>query len=344
MNGESGKLLLERQAALQQIDKLLLPFLRSTDEGESRELLQRLVSEQAEPIIKGVIRSKLRSFPSYGLHSSESQDAEDVYGEIVTLLLTRITELKNNLDNAIRDLRSYVAVISFNACNEYLRKKYPQRHSLKNKIRYLITHHAMLALWQADDKDLLCGFADWTDQTSAQEALKCFHDFEADIKRTGLSNNDVYRKSLAELVDLIFDKIGSPIKLDDLVSLIAAFLGIKDYIGQGEGKEDVDQLSVRATAPQTAIDTELEERAYLKRVWAEICQLPPRQRTALLLNLRDSQGDDLLEVFTLGGIASLSEIARALNIPAEQLAAICNNLPLNDSHRKLSWYHATTSH
>ena len=336
MNGKPGDLLLENQAAIQQIDKLLLPFLLSADEGESRELLEHLVSEQAESIIRGVVRSKLSSFLNYAPHSSESQDVEDVYGEILIQLLTRILELKNDLtDNPIRNLRSYVAVISYNACNEYLRKKYPKRYSLKNKLRYLITRQAKFALWQADDKDLLCGFADWTDQTNAQEALKRFQDFGAGpgaIKQTGLSNWDAYRKTLAELVDLIFNKIGSPIKLDDLVSLVAALLGIRDHIWQGESKEeDVDHLLGSVTAPQRAIETELEERAYLQRVWAEICQLPLWQRMALLLNLRDSQGDDLLVVFTSGGIASLREIAKVLNIPAEHLAVMWNELPLNDA-------------
>jgi hypothetical protein len=80
-------------------------------------------------------------------------------------LVRLLRELKTNPQNKpVKNLRSYVAVMSYHACEEYLRRKYPQRHSLKNKLRYILTHRQEFALWEGDDK-WLCGFSEWRDKS-----------------------------------------------------------------------------------------------------------------------------------------------------------------------------------
>jgi len=37
---------------------------------------------------------------------------------------------------AIGSFSGYTAVTAYHACNEYLRRKYPNRHRLKNRLRY----------------------------------------------------------------------------------------------------------------------------------------------------------------------------------------------------------------
>jgi hypothetical protein len=59
--------------------------------------------------------------------------------------------------------------------------------------------------------------------------------------------------------------------------------------------------------------------------------LPLRQRTALLLNLRDPSGGDALDLLPLTGTASLREIARVLDLDAEELAQLWPELPLDDN-------------
>jgi DNA-directed RNA polymerase specialized sigma24 family protein len=45
--------------------------------------------------------------------------------------------------------------------------------------------------------------------------------------------------------------------------------------------------SVEVACPLPSAETGLERRQWTERLWREIGELPPKQRAALLLNLRD---------------------------------------------------------
>jgi hypothetical protein len=88
-----------------------------------------------------------------------------------------------------------------------------------------------------------------------------------------------------------------------------------------------EQLAAGETSPELAID----RRRLVERLWSEIGQLPLRQRVALLLNLRDANGAGMLWIFPVTGVASIRAIAAALEMPAEELAALWNRLPVDDN-------------
>jgi hypothetical protein len=69
----------------------------------------------------------------------------------------------------------------------------------------------------------------------------------------------------------------------------------------------------------------------MRRLLVEICELPARQRSALLLNLKDSQGVDCISLFLLSGIATPREIAQIVGVSAEEFAEMWNKLPLDDN-------------
>jgi hypothetical protein len=66
-------------------------------------------------------------------------------------------------------------------------------------------------------------------------------------------------------------------------------------------------------------------------MWREIRGLRLPQRLSLLLNLRDSKSASAIELFVFLGIATIDDIAAALEMSAEDLAAIWNALPLEDN-------------
>src|SRR5262245_8405083 len=74
----------------------------------------------------------------------------------------------------------------------------------------------------------------------------------------------------------------------------------------------------------------VEKRIFLQRLWEEVRQLPRQQRVALLLNLRDTEGRSCIALFPALGIATLRELAEALEMSAEGLAEIWNETPLED--------------
>ena len=66
-------------------------------------------------------------------------------------------------------------------------------------------------------------------------------------------------------------------------------------------------------------------------MWDEILQLPPRQRTALLLNLRDESGGAAIALLPVIRVATMRQVAAALEMSAEELAAVWDRLPLEDA-------------
>src|SRR5262249_43262179 len=82
--------------------------------------------------------------------------------------------------------------------------------------------------------------------------------------------------------------------------------------------------------PAPSAEEALHRRTYLGRLWAEIRELPPRQRAALLLNLRDAEGRGMIGLFPLTGTATLGELAAALEMPEPRLRELWDSLPRED--------------
>jgi len=317
-----------------EIDHLLLPFLRADDEEGSQQHLEQLLSTAAEPVLTAIARRKLQ--PAFGAgRDRHLHEIEDVCGEIRVQLLSRLRGIKARPDEKpISNFRGYVAVIAFNACNEHLRQRYPQRYRLRNRLRYLLTHNQAFGLWETDDGEILCGLTQWANQQSSHdgsERLGRLRDDRQAFERSALARHDLQRIGLAELLTAVFETTVAPIELDDLVNAIAEWSGIKDQTAQANRDERETDLPERLPDPRVSVDVQVEQRIYVQRLWSEIRELPPRQRSALLLNLKDLKGGDCTALFLLSGITTTSEIAGSLGMATEQFLELWNDLPLDDT-------------
>jgi RNA polymerase sigma factor (sigma-70 family) len=324
---------MEEQLATRVSDSALRPFLSAPDEAEAERLLAQLLSDHAEPITRGIIGRKLSISRSSSIAGQE--DAEDVYSEVLVQLLSRLQRARANPDaNAINDFRGYVAVTTYNACHQHLRQKYPHRWRLKNRLRYLLTHTSGLALWENAGAEWLCGLAFQQGRTKEGERgkpLEPVRDNPRTLERAGLSTENLHFVRLTDLVKAIFQWVGAPVEMDDLVKTVAELQGIKDHpvVGRAVDGRDADAPECLPDA-HANVASEVERRMYLRRLWAEIVQLPLRQRIALLLNLRDEQ-EGVLALLPLMGLATVRQLAETLAIPAEQFARLWNELPLEDA-------------
>jgi DNA-directed RNA polymerase specialized sigma24 family protein len=325
---------METRGAMQQTDKLLLPFLHATDEEDSQRLLTQLLSDHADPIIKSIVRRKLHLPFGHLSDSRLSEDADELSSEILVQVLSRLSDFKEKPDEKyINNFRSYVAVIAYSVWHEHLRQKYPQRHMLKNKLRYLLTRRPSFAVWEGEDREHLCGLVAWENQKRAPSGARRIQELRGGpqaSERAGLTSHDLQRLDLASLLSAIFKWVGSSVELDDLVNVVAEWTGVEDQVFQASVEEEVDDPFERLPDPRPNVDVELQRRTHLQQLWVEICQLKPQQRAALLLNLRDSDGGDVVAVFVIAGIATIHEIAYALAMSADQLATLWNDLPLDD--------------
>ncbi len=325
---------MNQEAAKSQIDDLLLPFLDARIEAESEAVLEQLIVNHAQPLIRDIIGFKMKASSSRLGRSVERQEIEDISNEVIVRLIRTLRDYKNSSrEKPISSLRSYVATMAYNASDEYLRQKYPSRYSLKNKVRYILTHQPGLRLREGENRKVWCGLARWEIQNKAGASpLREGREGLDNFLRGRFRDTPLARLHPGELVTAILEFTNSPIEIDELVSVMAELLGVRDVRPQSEQDmlraTDVAQLS---SDPRGVVDEALDRRARLRKVWGEILQLSLRQRTALLLNLRDETGGAAIALLPLLRVATMRQLAAALEMPAEGLAAIWDRLPLEDA-------------
>lgn len=308
------------------IDVLLEPLLTGASDEQTDELLSQLITVHAEPVIKGVIRFKLRL---NSFRETQRDEADDIHQEVVLQLVAQLQRFRN-LPSAhpITDVRGMAAVIAHRTCARWMRRQFPERHALKNRLHYLLTRQRGFALWQAGDSKLLAGFAAWQQQQTPLKTTRNLSDVEKlpiDI-HAQISDKP---QQLAELISTIFNYLGGPIEFDELVSGVAAIQGISDQPIESLADDEDTAFEPAAAEPDPA--WRIEKRFFLQRLWEELRLLPVNQRAALLLNLKDASGFSSITLFPATGIATIRQLAEALEIRPEDLAELWNDLPIEDA-------------
>ncbi|HET8782720.1 MAG TPA: hypothetical protein VFM63_09890 [Pyrinomonadaceae bacterium] len=306
------------------IDALLEPLLRRGDDDRADELVLELISVHAEPVIKGVIRFKLR-LSSY--RATQRAESDDIYQEVLLQLLAQLQKFRKLPEgHPIADLRGMAAVIAHRTCARWMRRQFPERHALKNRLHYLVTRQRGFALWQNAEGQLVAGFAAWQDQkkTDSRRSL----DLET-LPPHIRPPKGAKPQELAGTIAAVFNHVGHPIEFDELVTAMAQLLGVSDQPIESLAEDDDAVASVPDVAePDPA--WRIEKRMFLQRLWEELEQLPRNQRAALLLNLKESSGFGCITLFPATGIATLRQLAAALEMTAESFAELWNDLPLED--------------
>ena len=108
------------------------------EEGDDRPTnsSSRLITVHAEPVIKGVIRHKLH-LNSHGADGRAETD--DIYQEVLVQLLAQVRRLRQQPDeHPITDVRGMAAIIAHRTCSRWMRRQFPRRHALKNRLHYLL--------------------------------------------------------------------------------------------------------------------------------------------------------------------------------------------------------------
>jgi hypothetical protein len=204
-----------------------------------------------------------------------------------------------------------------------MRRQFPERHAFKNRLHYLLTRQRGFALWQDDGKQVT-GFAEWREQTKPRRVLEV-EKLPAHLRTLKSSKP----QELADAIAAIFNHLGGPVEFDELVSTLASLLGISDQPAEALAGDEDAAPELAAVGPSQA--WQIEKRMFLQRLWEELQQLPLNQRAALLLNLKDASGSGCITLFPATGIATVRQLAKALEISAERFAEVWNELPLEDA-------------
>jgi DNA-directed RNA polymerase specialized sigma24 family protein len=316
-----------------QIDPLLLPFMTASNAPEEAAAMALLNAEQIEPIIRRGIGYKLRLYRPQGDQNLQRPEFEEIYNDIQLRLLKRLRALKQEpARKQIVNLRSYVATVTRNTCDEYLRHRYPLRRTLKDKVRHHLLSHSEFALWEGTEHNCLAGLFGWQslDRALRDELATTGGELQERLQMEW-QMVDVQRLQLHDLLTTIFEVACAPLDLDDLTALVAGFWGIEDHAPEPLSADRYVPLE-RQVGVDSSLATIIEQRQLLQRLWGEICQLPRRQRVALLLNLKNPHGINVITLLPATGVATFEQIARTLEIPAAEFEQLWVDLPLDDLH------------
>ena len=304
----------ESPAKLAKIDALLEPLLSATTDEHANELLSQLIAGHAEPVIKGVIRFKLR-FNSH--QETQRAEADDIHQDVVLQLVGQLQRFRKLPDtHPITDVRGMAAIIAHRTCARWLRRQFPERHALKNRLHYLLTRQRGFALWEENGKSI-AGFALWQQQKKTV------------VRNLSAVENIRKSQELAETIKSIFDYAGGPVEFDELVSAVASIQGVSDQPVESLAEDEDGGFDPATPDPDPAWRT--EKKMFLQRLWEELTQLPVNQRAALLLNLKDASGFGCITLFPAIGIATIRQLAATLELSAERLAELWNELPIEDA-------------
>jgi DNA-directed RNA polymerase specialized sigma24 family protein len=312
-----------------QIDGLLAPWLQMVqtrgDEAAESELAL-LIEAHIEPVIRSVIRFKLR------FDSAARVDEADLAQEALGQWLAEMRKLSARPDeHSIGDARGLAATITYRVCYRWLRQRSPRRHALRNRLQYVLTRQAGLALWTGAGqmgRTLTAGFAAWRGRAQApSEKLRQLPGDEKFLAQAGRLITNRQEVKLNDLLAAIFDYLRGPVAFDELLSVTAALLQIRDE----PPASTEEAIGGAQLASGEDVAWQVEKRIFLERLWEEVRELPRAQRAALLLNLREADGRGCLALFPATGVATLRQIAETLEIPAERFAELWPQLPLDDA-------------
>ena len=280
-------------------------YLRSEDRESLETTLGDLMESDAQPILRRVVVSRL---------SGLWDDIDDVCSEARLELLLHLRRVKSRTGGSeIADFPAYVATIAINACNRYFGRRRPGRARLKKQIRVLLSEGGALRLRTSGDGRVWCEI-----EGGSREAAT------ADVEE--LARRIEPERDLRRLLARVLAEAGGALELERVVELVSSIWRLPPDPANPSSGTSLDTLPAVAEEPGDAID----RRRFTIRLWQEIRRLPPDQRVALLLNLRDHHGNSVLFLFPLTGVATLPEIAAALGMSEEGLSALWNDLPADD--------------
>jgi hypothetical protein len=305
-------------------DPRLASFLGAPSEQAASDALAALIGPGGEidRVVGDTVRRELRA------SSAGASHIDDVAAEVRLRLVRKLWTLRASGEprEPIDDVLAYAATAAEYGCYAFLRRQYPERTRFRNRVRYALSHHPHTSLARVDNM-WRCESRRPVRRAPEAGASQAFLDDPRRwISRAGIS----LESPLPALIDQLMASFDRPIELDRFVDHLAALLGVVDrqVVDRIEDRgEDTDRQLVD---PVPGIGDVLLQREALGEVWKEIAALPPRQRAALLLNLRDPEGGAVLHLLPATGVVASDALAGALGLSAGELAALWDKLPLDD--------------
>lgn len=294
-----------------QKEVLLMDFLSAKTEIDAENFLNRLFEETIIPQIRKVLASYI---------TLSSDEKDEIQSDAQTRILAKLWKLRaeNAPTKPIRDFSAYISTITFNSRKDFILRKQPEWRRIDYRLRRL-----------KEEKDCVWHFfsdADGNEFVGLKKGEKQHSEIELEeiislicekypnhlflktqelvpsileIARGAMTKNEMIKASLEITESANFEEIELPEEMSEFLS----------------HSEDEYLLSQRQTG-------------FLHRIWDEIKTFPPNQRKVLLLSLKESRRTEAVSLLLKKRIATIKEIADALEISLEGFSDIFAKLPM----------------
>lgn len=161
----------------------------------------------------------------------DNLDAIELYHDVLTRVWERLRSGESVTEN-IGDLQGYAAAITHNVWSDYLRQRYPKRASLKNRLRYFLTHRSKYGVSESSDGELIAGFREWqiSGVTTQTGRLAGFRDGTEKLRADSVPRRAIEQLAAEDwdrLLDALFARLGARANLDDAVGAVAQWVGVR---------------------------------------------------------------------------------------------------------------------
>jgi hypothetical protein len=278
-------------------DPRLARYLAATDDAARAAELASLLEQ-----VRGRVRLVLDSYVRAGWPMAR-EDVDELVSIVTLRLLRKLRAAAVLEEESLQNLEAYTTTLTKNAMRDLMRQRSPERTREKQRLRYIFARDGRLSL-RVVDGAAVCALTAWPD---AFVPLASADEIQAVAKR-------IVAIEAADDAVAFLTALAKPVRLRDLVA----------SLGRGEAAP----LPPGAQTART-IDR-VEARQYLSVLWQEIRQLPPHQRIALLLNLREPASGNAVTLLVVLGIATIDEVAESVEMSKAELSDLWDDLPLDD--------------
>lgn len=290
-------------------DSRLAAFLLAQSEEDRDAQLERILRELVMPVAERTVAAFTQGNLPVG-----ADDRDDVISQLSLRIIRKFRAALVLEEESVQELEPYVTTLTRNILCDVMRGRSPGRMRARSRLRYLLAREARVAAWTRHGVMVVGLVA----HNGAEPLLP-----DAATTKAAIERVPIEPESAADAVVAVLTALG-PLRFSTLVSIFAEVWGESD----SETADSVDPAPVPEAILQPGEG--LEWRQYLEIVWRELCDLPSRQRMALLLNLRAPESENAAALFLITGVARFEEIAAAVGMLPHRLGEIWDELPLSD--------------
>lgn len=293
-------------------DALLTDFLSA----ESESLAENCLNQLFEETVISQIHRTLTSFLTLSI-----DEKDEIQSDAQTRVLRKLRVLRENiLPNApIKNFSAYISTITVNCRKDFILRRKPEWRRTENRLSRLKDETNGDWHFFTDDED------NKLVSLKSKSARRSTIEFEEIVSRVREKYpNHLFLKT-QEITPFILETADGALTKNMLVKAILEITEtaqieeiempeeISDYLANDENEEFIAK----------------RQEGYLRRIWDEIKTFPANQRKVLLLSLKESHKTEAVTLLLKKRIATIKEIADALQVGLKEFSDIFEKLPMS---------------